>query len=403
MRQDVSRYFHIIYKLVKEVLPDSGRGASLQVKRLAEELLVDGYVKEAEMLNNALGSSSRIDLVPVKIGRSGVGFSGEELTRAVQLPVNKETGAYLVDVKFVDDLPDCSPLFAEPINRAILSMLQEWSNVEKLVRNGIEPVRSCLIYGVPGTGKTQLALWMAKQLGLPVVTARLDGLMSSYLGTTSKNIGSLFDFANRYKCLLLLDEFDAIAKFRADSQEIGEIKRVVNTLLQNMDLRKHNGFTIGITNHQALLDPAVWRRFDIQIEIPVPSKYVLEKIIIDKLEHVKLRTSQTKFLLWIIEGKTGAEADVLVTWIKKAKIVSGEAFDSMFYGLVQEFIFLNTGRVNSTHAKIVMQDDRSVLKEVLLDSAYKFNGTQISEILWLDKSTISRTKSSKRVAKNKRG
>src|SRR6188768_626714 len=105
---------------------------------------------------------------------------------------------------------------------------------------------------------------------MPVVLARLDGLISSYLGTTARNIAIMFAFAARYRCVLLLDEFDAIAKVRDDPQEVGEIKRVVNALLQNLDSRREVGFTIGITNHPRLLDSAVWRRFEIQLEIPRP-------------------------------------------------------------------------------------------------------------------------------------
>lgn len=89
----------------------------------------------------------------------------------------------------------------------------------------------------------------------------------------------MFSFANRYNCVLLLDEFDAIAKLRNDPQEVGEVKRVVNTLLQCLDSRKDCGFTIGVTNHEALLDPAVWRRFDVQIEIPKPSPQIIIELV----------------------------------------------------------------------------------------------------------------------------
>ena len=396
MKQDIRLYFSAIHKLFRETIPGSDDTVKKQVKLLIEELKAGGYEKEAKMLNNILVTdSAKNELTPIKILKSNLGFCGEELTKAVSVPVNKETGAQILEVTFVNDLPDVSPVFSEAIVKAISSILTEWSNADKLINKGLDPVRSCLIYGAPGTGKTQLALWMAKQLGLPVVTARLDGLMSSYLGTTSKNIGNLFDFANRYKCLLLLDEFDAIAKFRADNQEIGEIKRVVNTLLQNMDTRKQNGFTIGITNHPKLLDPAVWRRFDIQIEIPNPSREVLQQIVQSKLGAIKLKPSQVKFLSWLIDGGTGADADVLTRWVKKAKIVIGNVFDSEFYTLVQEFIFLNAGRVNHANANIVMQDDRKVLTKELSQSQYKFTGTEISEILSVDKSTISRIKAPK--------
>ena len=115
-----------------------------------------------------------------------------------------------------------------------------------------------------------LARYIADQLGLPCVEARLDGLMSSFLGTTARNIGALFDFANRYRCVLFLDEFDAVAKARDDAQEVGEIKRVVDTLLQSLDSRNGTGITLAATNHEHLLDSAVWRRFDSRIEIKAP-------------------------------------------------------------------------------------------------------------------------------------
>ena len=138
----------------------------------------------------------------------------------------------------------------------------EWAKVDALRAMGVEPSRSCLLYGPPGTGKTLTALMLARRLGLPVVNARIDGLVSSFLGTTARNIANLFDFANRYRCVLLLDEFDALAKMKDDPHELGEIKRVVNTLLQNLDARKGIGLTIAITNHEGLLDTAVWRRFE---------------------------------------------------------------------------------------------------------------------------------------------
>ena len=112
----------------------------------------------------------------------------------------------------------------------------------------------------------------------------------------------------------------------------------------------------------------------------------------NKISPIKLKKSQLRFLCWLIDGGTGADADVLSRWIKKSKIIAGADFDFSFYSLVQEFIFLNSGRVNKNNSRIVMRDDRSSLKNALLNSEYKFKGTEISEILCVDKSTISRTK-----------
>ena len=114
--------------------------------------------------------------------------------------------------------------------------------------------------------------------------------MSSFLGTTARNIGALFDFANRYRCVLFLDEFDAVAKARDDVQEIGEIKRVVNTLLQSLDARNGSGITIAATNHEHLLDAAVWRRFDTRIELPKPEPEAREHLLTTFLAPIKLET-----------------------------------------------------------------------------------------------------------------
>jgi hypothetical protein len=136
---------------------------------------------------------------------------------------------------------------------ALDALISEWRRTDELRAMGVEPSRSCLFYGPPGTGKTLTAFTLAGKLGLPVVNARIDGLVSSFLGTTARNVANLFDFANRYRCVLVLDEFDALAKMRDDPHELGEIKRVVNTLLQNLE---GLGLTLAITNHDGLLDPA---------------------------------------------------------------------------------------------------------------------------------------------------
>ena len=187
-----------------------------------------------------------------------------------------------------------------------------------------------LIIAGAGTGKTHLAKWIAKQIGLPVVLARLEGLMSSFLGTTAKNIGNLFSFANRYNCVLLLDEFDAIAKLRNDPQEVGEVKRVVNTLLQCLDSRKDCGFTIGVTNHEALLDPAVWRRFDVQIEIPKPSPQIIIELVKKFLYPLNFGENEIKLFAWCIEEASGADIEMLAKWIKRAYVVDNNITASSF-------------------------------------------------------------------------
>lgn len=214
------------------------------------------------------------------------------------------------------------------------------------------PSRSCLIYGLPGTGKTHLAKWIAKQLGLPIVQAKLDGIVSSFLGTSSRNIGNLFAFANRYKCILLLDEFDAIAKLRNDPQEVGEVKRIVNTLLQCLDSRDEIGFTIGVTNHEQLLDPAIWRRFDVQIEIPKPSPSIIPLLLQNFISPLKYNEAEISFLSWCLQDCSGADIQKLSNWLKRMSIID-EYKNECLYHLMQRYTLLNTGRISDKVKEII--------------------------------------------------
>ncbi len=106
---------------------------------------------------------------------------------------------------------------------------------------------------------------------MPLITARTDGLISSYLGSTAKNIRLLFEHAASRPCVLFLDEFDAIAKMRDNGRELGELKRVVISLLQNIDALGKDTVLLAATNHEHLLDPAIWRRFSYSFHIPMPA------------------------------------------------------------------------------------------------------------------------------------
>jgi len=145
------------------------------------------------------------------------------------------------------------------------------SRVE-LEKKGIKAGTNLLLYGPPGSGKSHLAMYIAHKLGLTLYLARLDGLISSFLGSTAKNIRAVFEFASRMPCVLLLDEFDAIAKLRDDQQELGELKRVVNSFIQSIDTLGNQVILIAATNHEQLLDPAVWRRFQYLLRIDLPEE-----------------------------------------------------------------------------------------------------------------------------------
>ncbi|MGA7521983.1 MAG: AAA family ATPase [Acidobacteriaceae bacterium] len=166
---------------------------------------------------------------------------------------------------------------------------------------------SFLMYGPPGTGKSRLARYMAKELGLDLYIARLDGLISSFLGSTSKNIRALFDFAAKTPCVLFLDEFDAIAKLRGDSQELGELKRVVNSFIQNLDTLGSHSIVIAATNHEELLDSAVWRRFSYRLALDFPAADLREKMWTEFSGGVKFTDREIALLVDLSEGFSGSD------------------------------------------------------------------------------------------------
>lgn len=155
---------------------------------------------------------------------------------------------------------------------ALEQLVEEQKNSDDLIKHNIEPANRLLLCGPPGCGKTMTAYAIGHALNLPIAYVRLDGLVSSYLGQTSTNLRKVFDSVRNQRVILFLDEFDAIAKNRDDSNELGELKRVVTTLLQNFDNMPTNILLIAATNHEHLLDPAIWRRFNLTITLDLPNE-----------------------------------------------------------------------------------------------------------------------------------
>jgi SpoVK/Ycf46/Vps4 family AAA+-type ATPase len=169
--------------------------------------------------------------------------------------------------------------------RSFIGLMEEFRGADLLRRHGLRTRSKLLFCGPPGCGKTLTAEVFAHELGLPLVVARLDAIISSFLGETATNIRKVFESAADQACVLFLDEFDALARARADGSEHNELRRVVNSLLMLIDRFKGKGFLIAATNLEASLDSAIWRRFDEVIIFDLPSQREIRKLCSLKLKN----------------------------------------------------------------------------------------------------------------------
>lgn len=269
------------------------RLAGTQVEFLSEVLkILDGALKA-----NATMASSYAGLLAEKLESSGereqANLVRQRLIRAPkalasaqdaaspggtgQLPVDGESRLHTIDYS----RPSPADVFvALPtgVERRVEDLLDASRHYDLLAKAGAAVPPRLLIYGPPGTGKTQTAHWIAAKLGLPLLTVRCDTLISSLLGQTSKNLRRVFEYAQSGPAVLFLDEVDALASARGNERDVGELQRVVVSLLQNIDALDPSTVVVAATNHDQLLDPAVWRRFAFQLPMPLPDEALREEL-----------------------------------------------------------------------------------------------------------------------------
>jgi AAA+ superfamily predicted ATPase len=203
-------------------------------------------------------------------------------------------------------------------------ILEEHRNRLRLRQHGYAPKAKLLFWGPPGTGKTLSAHYLAHELGLPIGVLRLNSVISSFLGDTAAHLQRVFTRANNTPMVLLLDEVDAIGKNRDDDNDVGELKRVVNSLLQAMDsFDGGNSILIAASNHQYLLDPALWRRFDDVVSFPLPGYPEREEFLRYLLNGVKVEGSLTSIARQM-DKLAYADIERIATEAVKTMILEGK-------------------------------------------------------------------------------
>ncbi len=217
------------------------------------------------------------------------------------------------------------PIWTTELSVAINQIVLEWNKKKELKKAGLTATKTVLFSGPPGVGKTLAAKWIASKLNLPILTLNLAAVMSSLLGKTGSNIQNVFERAKSVPCILLLDEFDSIAKKRDDLAEIGELKRLVTVLLQAIDNWSENSLLIAATNHQDLLDSAVWRRFDLTLNFGNTTPETIEKTIRlylgNKQEEAKKLIPILKILL---QGSSYSDIQRCLMQIRKKALLNNQ-------------------------------------------------------------------------------
>lgn len=195
------------------------------------------------------------------------------LSTAVVAESSSSSKEFLAEILPRRKLEDIS--LKREIRSCIEEIIEEQRRADLLRAHGLEPRNCILLVGPPGNGKTTLAEAVAEALGISFFVVRYDRIIGSYLGETASRLRRIFDYVRTTPCVLFFDEFDAIGKERGDVHETGEIKRVVTSLLMQMDDLPSYTVVIAATNHPELLDRASWRRFHLRLELPQPDEEML--------------------------------------------------------------------------------------------------------------------------------
>jgi len=215
-------------------------------------------------------------------------------------------------------------VLAEPLSQKLASIAAEAEHSDVLAKHAVPQRRKLLFWGPPGCGKSTGAEGLAAELGIPLITIRLDSVVSSYLGETASNLRKLMDYATQGRWLMLFDEFDAIGRLRDDPSEHGEIKRVVNAFLQMLDDYRGPSLLVAATNHEGLLDSALWRRFDDVFEFRRPTVHQIRLLLRKRLANLPTSRPNIDKAASALKGMPHAAVEHAVWDAFRAVLLAGE-------------------------------------------------------------------------------
>jgi len=272
-----------------------------------------------------------------------------------------------------------SPVWSPDVGIQLGIIVNEHRRANDLTRVGLWPTRTAVLTGPPGVGKTLAARWLAAELGLPLLVLDLSAVMSSFLGRTGANLRHVLDYAKGLSCVLLLDEIDAIAKRRDDVHEVGELKRLVNVLLQEIDDWPAGGLLVAATNHANLLYPAVWRRFESRIEFPLPDAQATRKLIEILIEDSPVSDGWLAALGIAFAGLSFSEIEREILAARKASVMKSTVLETELFDVAK------------SRRKTLQKSD---LKRLACDLVkIGFSTRDVSEITGLSRDTIRKAQS----------
>ncbi|MFP3341466.1 ATP-binding protein [Halomonas sp. SIMBA_159] len=280
-----------------------------------------------------------------------------------------------------------TPLFLNEAERNVFeSFSEDVLHADKLIKHGLSGRFNLMLSGPPGTGKTLIAGHIAARLNKPIYTVRLDSMVSSLLGDTAKNIRNVFDFVSSKGGVLFLDEVDAVAKLRDDKYEVGELKRVVNTLIQSLDSLDDKSIVIAATNHPRLLDPAIWRRFPYSIEFNYPDIDLRQVMWNFFLYSDEGDAQVTNSLAAISDQLTGADIENISYASRRRSILSDKEIN--LPRLVEAVIKSSSSRILIPKNGDLNAHEKKSLS-IELYSKYRVSQSDIGKLLFVSRQAVS--------------